>query len=207
MSSPYYSTGTNCWSRAPYARLFFILLLAAWQVFLCDKARLVKLSVVLRFYLPARPAETDQQILVWRISARWGSVRFIHLHWLRLALYPVLVLAASFSGCGAVFSVPAPIPLLVFFASERIDRKKNQSFRLRFTDSVRTLLGISEQFGGMSWHGFTFSVRVIWLSSEGSWTDLYSSSCGPWLQHIYCIIAHYCIQYKLEALKNQIITR
>lgn len=42
-----------------------------------------------------------------------------HLHWLRLALYPVLVLAASFPGRGAVFSVPAPIPLLVFFASFR----------------------------------------------------------------------------------------
>lgn len=50
--------------------------------------------------------------------------KLCYLHWLGLALYPVLVLAAPLPGCGAILSVPAALPPLVFLTSERSQRKQ-----------------------------------------------------------------------------------
>lgn len=124
--------------------------------------------------------------------------KLFYLYWLGLALHSVLVLAAPLPGCGAFFSVPAALPPLIFLTSVRSPPKQIDTYSLIFI--VRTYLWISQeyikhrghrnigntlnQFRWMRWDGFTFSARGIWLSSEGSWTDPYSSSCGPWLQHI-----------------------
>lgn len=47
-----------------------------------------------------------------------GKGKLYYLHWLGLALYPVLVLAAPLPRCGAFLSVPASLPPLVFLTSE-----------------------------------------------------------------------------------------
>lgn len=51
--------------------------------------------------------------------------KLYYLHWLGLALYPVLVLAAPLPGCGAFLSVPAALPPLVFLTSERSRQPEN----------------------------------------------------------------------------------
>lgn len=65
------------------------------------------------------------------ISVR--KYKLYYLHWLGLALYPVLVLAAPLSGRGAVPPVPAALPLLVFLTSDRRSRQ-SQPCTCKITD-------------------------------------------------------------------------
>lgn len=98
----------------------------AREVFTRDKARLIKLSATRQLYLPAptrsrkRSAHSGTSGSV--ISAR--TCELYYLGWLGLALYPVLVLAAPLPGRGAVLSVPAALPPLVFLTSETSRRKQ-----------------------------------------------------------------------------------